>query len=675
MIKPYTPQLFCTLVADLEWITIRMRKKILLFGTMLLCTTGICQIKPAQSPFTLQDTAKTAVSVKIQDLFSFPNLPRVAYYQHPKKLQAIQKAANAQDTASWYPKLYEYVKNFGIQNFFKDNQLLWQLAKLEEAQHDTLTAISLYKLVLKHYTNGMAAKMARKNLEQYNIEQKEDYVPLEYYYELVEYRKEIDTLRPPRGVYLNMGEEINSSAGDYGPSMSASNDILLFTSKRNKLERGFKTIDNEDLMMSRNDDGFWTEAEPLVNINSPYNEGSACLSPDGTTLFFSRCLAPDGFGSCDLYVAYLLEDGSWGDPQNLGKPINSNSWDSHPSLSPSGDTLFFSSDRLGGFGLSDIYYTYKNSRNQWVTPLNIGPTINTRSSEVSPFYHPEHRVLYFSSNGHLLNFGEYDIYKSYQYQSIWGEPKNIGPLVNGEGSEFYFTIDAQSKNLYYSRSVENNMGNLDLYSFPLPMEAQPLATVNLKGTLTDSETGKPFNQGIVSIIDLDNGLEVAPKFLKEDGSFSFQLVNNNRYLIIIQGEQFFRLEEIFFLSGDQEFSFETSSISSRLKFQNMEFDNGKADLKTEMYGDLDKIVDFMLDNPSIQLHIEGHTDSDGNPDLNLKLSQDRADAIRDYLIQIGYVEASRVEAIGYGSTRPIVEEITDEDKKLNRRVEFNIVKE
>ncbi|MGD1889782.1 MAG: TolB family protein [Cyclobacteriaceae bacterium] len=387
-----------------------MRRLILLLGVTLSCTLGLAQIKPAQSPFTLQDTAKNAVPAKMRDLFSFPNLHQVPYYHQPKKLKALQKLAQSQDTVQWYPQLYDYVRNFGVQNFFKANHLLWQLTKLEEDRRDTLAAISLYKLVLKHYTDHMPAKLARKDLEQHRIERKEDYVPLEYYYELVEYRREIDTLRPPRGVYLNMGEGINSSSGDYGPSLSASNDIMLFTSKRNKLERGFKTYDNEDLMLSRNQDGFWMDAEPLENVNSPYNEGSACISPDGSRLFFSRCLAPDGYGNCDLYVSYRDVDGQWNEPQNLGKSVNSPYWDSHPSLSPSGDTLFFSSDRLGGYGLSDIYYTYQDEEDQWVAPRNIGPTINTRGSEVSPFFHPEHQVLYFSSNGHLLNFGEYDIY-------------------------------------------------------------------------------------------------------------------------------------------------------------------------------------------------------------------------------------------------------------------------
>jgi outer membrane protein OmpA-like peptidoglycan-associated protein len=305
----------------------------------------------------------------------------------------------------------------------------------------------------------------------------------------------------------------------------------------------------------------------------------------------------------------------------------------------------------------------------------MGPVINTRGSEVSPFFHPGHEVLYFSSNGHLLNFGEFDIYKSYRVAEIWDEPKNIGPLVNGQGSEFYFTIDYESNNLYYARSVEDKMGNLDLYSFPLPMAAQPLATTKLRGKLLNKNTGEPFTSGIVSIIDLDNGIEVAPKFLRPDGTFEFQLINNNNYLIVIQGDEFFRLEEIFFLDGDKEINRQVASISQRLRFESMKFDNGKAELKTSMFADLDKIIDFLLDNPDFSLKIDGHTDADGDPAKNLKLSEDRANAIKEYLVEFGNLDAARITATGYGSTRPIVEEKTEKDKQMNRRVEFHISKE
>ena len=376
-------------------------------------------------------------------------------------------------------------------------------------------------------------------------------------------------------------------------------------------------------------------------------------------------------GSCDLFVAEIKEDSTWGNIRNLGVNVNSISWDSHPTLSHTEDTLYFASDRIGGFGLSDIYFTYKDKNGAWAPAQNVGPLVNTRANEVSPFYHPMHQVLYFTSNGHLLNFGSFDIYKSVWANGVWQEPKNIGPLVNGAGNEFYFTIDAESKNLYYASSSAKDIENLDLFSFPLPMGAQPEATTSFSGVLLDSLTGLPMT-GIVSIIDLDNGIEVAPKFLRPNGTFQFDLINNNNYLLIIQGDEYFRIEEIFYLEGDTEIYRTAQPLASKLKFESVEFENGKADILPEMFADLDKIIDFLLDNPEFKVNIAGHTDSDGSSDMNMVLSQQRAAAIRDYIIQFGSIDEDRVTAVGYGDTQPIVEEITDEDKRLNRRVEFQI---
>ena len=210
------------------------------------------------------------------------------------------------------------------------------------------------------------------------------------------------------------------------------------------------------------------------------------------------------------------------------------------------------------------------------------------------------------------------------------------------------------------------------------MEAQPLATTKLSGTVMDSLTGNPFKAGIVSIIGLDNGIEVEmfdadlQEEIREDGTFEFYLINNKNYLLTIQGEQFFRIEELFYLEGDTEIKAYTQPISSKIKFQSIVFDNGKADLKSEMYGDLYKVADFLIDNPDFKLNISGHTDSDGRFEFNMKLSEDRANAIRDFIIHFGHVHESRIEARGFGSTKPIVEENTEEDKSLNRRVEFEI---
>ena len=221
------------------------------------------------------------------------------------------------------------------------------------------------------------------------VKQQSKFVPIDYYYELVEHRKLIDTLQPPRGVLLNMGMLVNSSSADYGPSLNIHNDILVFTSKRKKVDETIRFRADEDLFFSRKDPyGTWSKAKPIPKLNSHYNEGSPCLSGDGKTLVFSRCDSPDSYGDCDLFIATLKEDSTWTRPENLGVTINSLAWDSHPALSHQGDTIFFSSDRLGGFGLADIYYTTRNEKGKWAPALNMGPVINTRQNDVSPFYHP-----------------------------------------------------------------------------------------------------------------------------------------------------------------------------------------------------------------------------------------------------------------------------------------------
>jgi outer membrane protein OmpA-like peptidoglycan-associated protein len=581
---------------------------------------------------------------------------------------------SAGDVEQEYADLKAYVKNFGPDNFSRDTQLLWDLARLSQKLGPPGEAVLLYKLVLKHSPQSIDGKKVRSEFDTLTKKENDPYVPLKQYYELVAYRKEIDTLRPPQGVLLNMGEAINSDKADYGATIGNVDNVLLFTSKRNSHRDPLNKNYNEDLFYTLKNDSTWSFAEEFKNINSAYNEGSACLSKDGRQLYFARCNSPESYGSCDIFVAHMGEDSVWGDIRNLGPKINTKGWDSQPSLSHSGDTLFFASDRLGGFGYSDIYFSIKGSDGSWQKALNMGPIINTRGFEVSPFFHHKFNVLYFSSNGQPLSFGDFDIYKAYKGGREWNEPKNIGPLVNGIGSEYYFTIDSESNYLYYASSAENDIENLDLHSFPVPMEAQPEAVARVKGSLINSETKKPF-KGIVSIIDMDKGVEVAPKFLREDGSFDFDLINKRNYLLIIQGDDFFRIEELFFMDGDMEMNREAEPIESRIAFESLEFENGKADILPSMHKDLDRLANFMIDHPKFKLNISGHTDSQGKEDSNLRLSQARADAIKAYLIYQFKIASARIDAHGYGSAKPIVDDNTEEQRKLNRRVEFDIVRE
>ena len=640
--------------------------------------------------------------------FNFHNIGIEDRFYDLHLLEDIDAATKKGNDYKTINLLEVYISHFGIKNFSEDTKLLWQLGQLYEKNDMLLQAKACYRLVLKHhslntYTQVKDYTTALSNFDDLTSLEKNHYVPLEYYYKLVDFRKQVDTLRPPKSVLLNMGEEVNKeNTPDYGPSISRNSDLIIFTRKLmdNKMP---SLIQNqtfrEGLYFSKGENGFWSDAVEFPQpIKSSCNEGSAIISKDGEFLVFSRCQVNgcqrdcyECLGSCDLFYSKKdpLTD-NWSKPVNFGKEVNSIGWDSQPSFSISEDTIYFASNRLGGFGLSDIYYIYKEDNDKWSPAINMGPVINSRGNEWSPFHSKMYNVFYFSSNGQVLNFDttQYsngifkssitnDLYKCNYKNGRWLEPKNLGPLVNGSGDETYFSIDANNKLLYYARTEESakNKEITDLFSFPVPMEAQPLATTLLSGTLLDSETGKPY-KGIVSVIDLEHGIEVAPKFMREDGSYEFDLIDHNKYLLVIQGDDFFRIEELFQLNGDTTISSTAKSITQKtLQFTSIIFENGKADILDNMHQDLGKIINFMIDNPEYKLKIGGHTDSEGNEETNQKLSQKRADAIKKYLEDNGFIESSKIEAIGFGSKKPIrTPELTDEDKSINRRVEFEINK-
>ncbi|UOQ52866.1 OmpA family protein [Hymenobacter cellulosivorans] len=643
---------------------------LLLFFSFL--GTGHSQQKNT-APATRKLTGKVTRQLRVRPdgTPDFININKLAYFQDKKALKAIQKAEKRRNYNQARSLLEAYVSLFGIQNFAKDTPMLWRLAQLWEKAGNEEKAKAYYRLALKHHRQDI------RKIQLYydSLERKEAdlYVPLKVYYDIVEYRKSIATFHPPKGVYTSMGDAINSKREDYGPTLNAGADQLIFSSKRKT--RGIQDAVDEDLYTSHKEGVSWTDAEPLPKpINSQYNEGSACISKDGKTLYFARCECPTCHGNCDLYVS-TFKDGQWTTPKTLGTTVNSPAWDSQPTLSRNEDTLYFASDRLGGFGLSDIWFTAKNKAGQWTKAQNLGPVVNTRESEVSPYYHPLYNVLYFSSRGQLLNYGDFDIYKTYRVRGRWQEPRNIGPLVNGKGSEYYFTIDSESTNLFYARSEAKDMKNLDLYSFPLPMEAQPLATTHIEGSLVDSVSSKPLN-GIVSVIDTDNGIEVASKYVRPDGTFDFDLIEGSHYVILIQSPDYFTVEKQLELKGDTVMKLVTNSIDYGLPliFKNIEFDQDKANIRPTMHPVLDRIALFMVDHPTFRLSIKGHTDSKGDPDFNENLSKDRAEAIRRYIETKGKLKPNRIESMGYGSTQPLKEEVTEEDARINRRVEFRLIR-
>lgn len=705
-----------------------------------------------------------------QEIFYFPNMNILPYYYDEAKLEELAKYDKKGQTEYLYLGLLEYVSNFGIENFYKNTFLLWKLGKMASEQGNHEQALSLYRYVLKHHPEGNINEV-RLYYDSLTQNDKDYYIPVQDYYELVQGRKEVDENYANLGMHARpLSKEVNDSiVNDYAPTITKDGQrtIVVFTSRRSYENMSLRAVNksddklytNEDLFLTTKLDTFyviktesgteidtvpWTRAEPLEGLNTEHNEGSACISMGGKEIYFSRCDSPDGFGNCDLFRAIWNEEkNSWDNVQNLGLLVNSINWDSHPSLSHTGDTLFFASNRIGGFGMEDIYFTYKirspegnfeddQGTFDWAKAQNLGPTINTRYREVSPFYHPFHHVIYFSSSGQLVNQGDlrrdgrsshtFDIFisrhsfktikhgKELKKVSYWSEPKNTGPFINHKGDEYYFAIDAEEY-IYFSKSDTTTLrvndkqsypihdlkgklvGNeqyipdkhdiikyiddstrevkrvvMNLYSFPLPMEAQPTATTVLKGTVD--------GQGIVQIIDLDNNIEVYPKFTRPDGGFEFELIKNNRYLLVFSGEDFFRIEKEFLLKGDTVINLEAEPIKFKTwRFESIRFDEGEHNIDDAMKPDLDKLVTLLIDNPQLGLNISGHTDGQGDEQKNLNLSTRRAESIKQYIIDKGKFTDNRIKAVGFGSSKPIVkDEKTDEDRLINRRVEFEFFK-
>jgi len=639
---------------------------------------------------------------------NFPNINGERFFMDEKELLKIRELAAGTDMESLDRILVPYIQQFGIENFRRDTALLWLAGRVKHILKDTARAIYFYDLARLHNRGTRAPKLAYDSLTSQTAS---EWLPIDKYYELLEVRKRIDPIIPPPNVLTSMGDKVNSPDPDYAPFVHPSNSMLVFTSRRTGKE--MRTSDIVDPYASFNEDIYYTEIDWVLNewkpaqklsdqINSKYNEGSASLDPDGKTLYFTRCRDQvkfddrnrkknkdadprekelPSYGGCDIYSAEYdgnNPDGSikWKNIKNLGPGINSETWDSQPNISSDGNMLFFSSNRKTGFGGTDIYVSYKEE-NGWGKAQNLGPNINTPNEEVTPYFHKINNTLYYSSTGHYPNFGSFDIFKSRWMIDRWEQANNLGPLVNTKGNQYYFSIDGEGGTIFYSNAKDTEEDhvnqNFDLFSFPMPMEARPDAVATLKGTLVDSVSGYVL-QGTVMIIDMENNIEVAPKKINDSGFFEFDLRNDNRYKIFVMGDNFLTIERDFVFKGDTTFQIFTQSFEDNkpIVFQSMRFKTNSTKLQSNVRPKLDYIIRFLKNYPMFKLEIEGHTDSDGLDDANLRLSIARAESIRDYIIGKGGFDPDKITSNGYGETRPIVPNDTEKNKEKNRRVEFKL---
>lgn len=477
----------------------------------------------------------------------------------------------------------------------------------------------------------------------------------------------------------SVGTSINSPADEYLPALTADGNTMIFT-RRDGYDENFYTS-------TRQPDGSWSLAEYLHGVNTSQNEGAQAINADGVWLVFTACnRRGDGSqGSCDLYWSQQ-KDGDWTKPVPFSSTVNSKDWDAQPSISPDNKTIFFSSNRPGGQGGKDLWFTTRLPSGRYTEPQNLGPEINTPGDDQAPFLHPDGQTLYFTSNG-LPGMGENDLYFVRRTpDGTWGKPQNLGYPINTKANEGTLTVSLDGKTAYFSANLPGGAGGIDIYSFDLPAHARPQPVTYAKARVTDATTGQVLIAQ-VEFTDLKTGQVFASARTRADGSFLVCLPAGKDYALNVSKEQYLFHSENFNLVGtasfDQPFLLEialqpiTSGDEATARptparpivLRNVFFETGSAALLPTSTAELGRLVALLQETPALRIQISGHTDDVGDDASNQTLSENRAKAVYEYLIQNG-IPAERLRYKGFGESKPIETNDTPEGRARNRRTEF-----
>lgn len=470
---------------------------------------------------------------------------------------------------------------------------------------------------------------------------------------------------------VNLGDSVNSKDLEYFPSVTIDGKKLIFTRRIGN---------NEDFYQSELVNGVWRKAIPLPgNINSPnYNEGAQNISQDGTWLIFTGCNFPEGLGSCDLYISYLTKKG-WSKPQNLGPKVNSEFWESTPSLSPDKRDLYFSSNVPGGFGGNDIWVCHRNDDGSWSEAYNLGPEINTSGDESTPFIHADNQTLYFNSTGHKGYSQNADLFVSKKTSDDkWSKPLNLGYPINTIDDEGSLFVSSDGKTAYYASDRSDSKGGLDIYTFELPKDVRPLKTLWVNGRVYDKNTldGLP---SAVLLTDLETGKEVSKIQTNEHGEFLVTLPVGKDYAFTVKRKGYLFYSENYNIPDNSTDSSFTANIplspietNASVILKNVFFDTKETALKPPSINELDRVFELLTENPTMKIEIIGYTDDVGSEADNLQLSNGRALSVVNYLVSKG-INKSRLSSKGMGESDPIADNNTDEGRAMNRRTELKVI--
>lgn len=469
---------------------------------------------------------------------------------------------------------------------------------------------------------------------------------------------------------LNLGDSVNSRFAEYYPSVTVTDNKLIFTRAGDH--------SREDFMETSLHKKTFSLAKPIQgDINIEPKKGAITASQDGEWILFAGQFSGQGFGNYDIYKSVYTPLG-WSEPENLGANINTDFWESSPSLSPDNRVLFFSSSRPGGFGGKDLYSSFRNAEGKWTLARNMGPTINTAGDELAPFIHPDNQTVYYTSNG-LPGYGGSDLYLLRKNTAgEWGLPINLGYPINTIENEGSLAVSADGLTAYYASDRADSRGDLDLYQFEMRPDIRPFRTLYVKGIVTDKKTTKGL-PSTVELIDNENNTALMKIQTDEKGEYFITLPVGKDYTFTVIRKGFLFYSELYTLREKEadsvyvkNIALEPVSLNANFVFNNIQFANNSFSLPNSGLIELDKLYQILQENPSVKLEISGHTDITGKHEDNQLLSTNRAKAIVDYLISKG-IDSKRLNYKGYAATKPLADNNTDAGKAKNRRTEFTII--
>jgi outer membrane protein OmpA-like peptidoglycan-associated protein len=475
----------------------------------------------------------------------------------------------------------------------------------------------------------------------------------------------------------HLDSNVNSPSQEYWPAISSDDSLLYFT----RLIKNGRQFPFERIFVSEKKDSSWGAAFRMnFSDNEDVNIGSMCISSDGKLLFFTACGRNEGKGSCDIYYSRKV-DNLWSLPLNAGAIINTPFWEAQPSISSDNRILFFASNRPGGLGNMDIWCSEiveKSDGNLFFNvPSNLGKYVNSPEDDFSPFIHADGSTLYFSSKGRC-GMGGSDLFMSKLIDTIWTDAVNLGFPINTRYNEDGLVVSPTARVVIFSSNREGSVGgSKDLYQFKLPAEFIPEKVGYIKGFVYDLETGSKLKSSIelTQLETNDSRIIVSD----QNEGYIATLVANKKYALNVNLDGYlfyskhFNLNDTLGFNQAETVNIYLEPIQSGKKFvlSNIFFDFDSDRLKKESDAELIQLTDFLLKNSKLKIEISGHTDDTGSIEYNLKLSENRAKAIFDYLKH--YINESRMIYRGYGSELPVAPNDNEQGRAQNRRSEIMIL--